>query len=131
MDRVRIREPETMHVLGLLLGAYLQQSLAAPKAAAAARALHGDLWLRAGGMWVTLRFDGGDIEVIRDRSEGRRAVVEGEMGELLVVVASVSLLARARALPALLRGRLSVSGDPRFLVRLLPVLMGGPRPAAT
>jgi ubiquinone biosynthesis protein UbiJ len=124
MDLVRLRDPETMHVLGLLLQSYLQGAVAAPGRAERLRRLRGDLWLRAGSMWVTLRFDGQGVEVIKGRSEQRRAAVEGEMSTLVGLVAGRGLVERAKALPAMARGQLRVAGDPRFLLGLAPLLLG-------
>jgi hypothetical protein len=123
MDLVRLRDPETMHVLGLLLQGYLKGALSAPGRAARLQRLRGDLWLRAGSMWVTLRFDGQTVEIVKGRSEQRRAAIEGEMITLVSLVASRGLLEWVRALPAMASGRMRVAGDPRFLLRLAPLLL--------
>ena len=128
MDLVRLRDPETMHVLGLLLQGYLRGALASPAKGARLRRLRGDLWLRAGAMWVTLRFDGQSVEIIKGKTETRRAAVEGEMGTLVGLVAGRGLRDRWRALPSFVRGRLRVAGDPRFLLALAPLLVGGSTP---
>jgi hypothetical protein len=122
-DLLRIDEPERMPVAGLLVGAFLREALGRPRAAAQLRQLSGDLWLRAGLMWITLRFDGQRVEVRSGRTAERRAVVEGEMDALLTAVASRTLLERGRALPDLLRRRLRVHGDPAFLIKLLPLFI--------
>jgi hypothetical protein len=124
MDLVRLRDPETMHVLGLLLRGYLESALAAPEKAARLRKLEGDLWLRAGSMWLTLRFDRNGVEILKGKSAKRRAAIEGEMGTLVGLVTSRGLLDLARALPAWASGRIRVAGDPRFLLGVAPLLLG-------
>jgi ubiquinone biosynthesis protein UbiJ len=123
MDLVRLRDPETMHVLGLLLQGYLRGALADAGRAARLQRLHGDLWLRAGSMWVTLRFDGQTVEILKGRSAQRRAAIEGEMATLVSLVVSRGLRDWARALPAMATGRMRVAGDPRFLLLLAPLLL--------
>ena len=131
MDLVRVCDLETMHVLGLLLRSHFAARLAAPGRAARLHRLRGDLWLRAGAMWVTLRFDQQSVEIIKGRSAERRAQIEGDMGTLVGLVARPSLVELGKALPALATGRLHVAGDPRFLLALAPLLLGRTRVVAT
>ncbi|MFC1609489.1 hypothetical protein ACFL6C_00895 [Myxococcota bacterium] len=79
--------------------------------------LRGDVWLRAGNMWVTLCFDGEGIEVVRGRTERRRASVEGEMDALLGVVTGAGMFG------PLLRRRMKVGGNLFFLLKMLPILV--------
>ena len=125
MVSVRLREPETMNLLGLLMRGLLEHALEDPARAARAAALSGDVWVRAGTMWTTLRFDDEGIEIVRGKTERRRASVGGEMDAMLGVVTGGGVVG------PVLTGRVGIGGNPLFLLRMLPVIRalgdGGPR----
>jgi len=116
MQLVRLRDPENMNLLGLLLGGFFENRLRDPKLARRVKRLSGELCLHAGPLWATLRFDGQGVEIARGPSEGARASVEGEMSTLLAVVTGGQMV-----WPVLSR-QLRIGGDLLFLAQLLPVL---------
>ncbi len=117
MASVRLREPETMNLLGLLMHGLLEHALSDPARARRAEALTGEVWVRAGPMWATLCFDEQGIEIVRGKTERRRASVGGEMDALLGVVAGHGVVG------PVLAGRIGIGGNPFFLLKLLPVLI--------
>jgi hypothetical protein len=119
MDLVRLRNPREMNVLGLLMNGFLGAALRNPSLAARARSMRGDVWLRAGKMWTTLSFDGNGIEIVRGRTETRRAEVGGEMDTLLGVVTGAGMVG------PFLAGKIRIGGTPLFLLRMLPILTSG------
>ncbi len=119
MEIVRLRNPEQMNVLGLLMCGFLGDALKDPALARRARGMRGDVWLRAGLMWITLSFDGQGIEVVRGKTDQRRAAVEGEMDSLLGVVTGAGMVG------PFLAGQIKIGGNPLFLLRMLPLLTGG------
>lgn len=125
MDPVRLDDPTNMNVLGLLLAGFLQHVLQDASLERRARQLRGNVCLRAGAMWTTLCFDGRGVEVVRGKSASCRAVVEGEMHDLLHLVTGGGLRGLASAVGPFLRRRLRVKGDLLFLARMLPILTGG------
>lgn len=119
MDYVRLREPEQMNVLGLLMAGYLESALQDTALRGLVGRLGGGLSIRAGKMWTTLLFDGGGVEIVRGRDEAARASVEGEMDVLLGVVTGGPLV-----LPVL-SGKVRMGGNLLLLLRLLPLLTAG------
>ena len=117
MELVRVRDPENMNLFGLLLAGYFQSRLASPALMRRARKLSGDLCLRAGPLWATLRFDGDGIEVIRGRTGSARATVQGEMHTLLGVVTGQGMVR------PFLRRQVRIAGDPLFLLKMMPLLI--------
>jgi len=116
MDQVRLRDPEKMNVLGLLMHGFLRNALANEKLAARAKSMSGNVWLQAGPMWVTLCFDGQGIELVRGKTEQRKAMVGGEMDVLLGVVTGAGMVG------PFLAGKIKIGGNPFFLLKMLPIL---------
>jgi len=127
MEIVRLKDPKHMNVLGLLLQGFLHSVLQDPALAARAKALRGCIWLRAGMMWASLCFDGQGIEIVRGKTDERRAAVEGDMHVLLGVVTSSGLRGLLSMAGLWLRGKLRLAGNLFFLLRLLPILTAGGR----
>jgi len=120
MEHVRLRDPEEMNVLSLLLAGYLESALSDIDLQARLDGIEGGIWIRAGKMWTTLLLDGGGrVELVTGRAEGARASVEGEMDVLLGVVTGGPLV-----LPVL-TGKIGLGGNLLFLLRLLPLLTAG------
>ena len=124
MELVRLRDPENMNVLGLLLEGFLRNVLQDAALAQRAKRLSGNVCLRAGTMWATLCFDGAGVEIVRGKTAQRRAAVEGEMHELLGLVTG-GVRGMVTAVAPLLRRRLRLGGDLLFLLRMLPILTAG------
>ena len=118
MDTVRMKDPEQMNVLGLLMQGFLRSVLEDPAQLQRAKNMSGNVWLRAGPMWTTLCFDGEGIEVVRGKTEERRASVEGEMDTLLGVVTGAGMVG------PFLAGKIKIGGNPFFLLKMLPILTG-------
>lgn len=125
MDVVRLKDPENMNVLGLLLQGFLRSVLEDPSLRSQAKRLRGNVCLRAGTMWATLCFDGDGIEIVRGRTARHRASVEGEMHDLLGLVTSGGWVGLVGAVGPLMRRRLRIGGNPLFLLRLVPLLTAG------
>ena len=119
MSAVKIDDPARMNVLGLLMQGFLTAVLADPAQLARAQKMSGDVWLRAGLMWCTLRFDGEGIQVFRGKTDGRKASVEGEMDTLLGVVTGAGVVG------PFLAGKIKIGGNPFFLLKMLPILTAG------
>jgi hypothetical protein len=127
MEIVRLKDPQNMNVLGLLLHGFLRSVLEDPALAARAKGMKGCIWLRAGLMWASLCFDGKGIEIVRGKTAERRAAVEGDMHVLLGVVTSSGLRGLLAMAGLWLRGKLRLGGNLIFLLRLLPILTAGGR----
>ncbi|HEY3358748.1 MAG TPA: hypothetical protein VGQ83_36205, partial [Polyangia bacterium] len=82
---VRLDQPESMNLLGLLLRSILERRLTDPRARRRAARLRGELAVRAGRMRVTVRFTGAAIEITRVAAARPRARVEGSMAGVLAV----------------------------------------------
>ena len=124
MELVRLRDPEDMNVLGLLLDGFLRNVLQDQALQKRAQRLEGNVCLRAGTMWATLCFDGQGVEIVRGRTARQRASVQGEMHDLLGLVTG-GVRGMVGAVVPLLRRRLRIGGDPLFLLRMLPILTAG------
>ncbi len=118
MTLVRVRDPENMNVLGLLMAGFLDSALADERLAKRAAAMKGNVCIQAGRMWITLCFDGAGIEVTRGRTDKHRATVRGEMDALIGVVTGAGMVA------PVLAGKIRIGGNPLFLLRMLPILSG-------
>lgn len=120
MASVRVRDPENMNVLGLLLAGFLDSALGRDeRLAKRAAAMKGNLCIQAGQMWITICFDRTGIEIVRGPMDKRCATVRGEMDALIGVVTGGGMAA------PLCTGKVRIGGNPLFLLRLLPILTGG------
>ncbi len=113
---VVVDHPETMNLLGLLMGGVLVDTLATRPRARRALAQKGDVCVRAGDMAVTLRFDGERVTIVRDDLGTARARVQGTVAALLGVVADGGIVRRV------LGGEISVGGNVLALWRMLPLI---------
>jgi len=116
MDTVRIKDPEDMNVLGLLMKGFLSNALAEPTLEKRAKGMSGNVHLGAGKMWATLCFDGEGIEIVRGKTEASKASVQGEMDTLLGVVTGAGMVG------PFLAGKIKIGGNPFFLLKMLPIL---------
>ncbi len=119
MELVRLREPEKMNLLGLLLQGFFRQALERPFLQRYVRRMSGNVCLRAGPLWATLQFDGQGIEIVRGRCAQCGATVQGEMHALL------SLVTGEAVLTPFLRREVSIGGNPLMLAKMLPLLAAG------
>jgi hypothetical protein len=111
-----VENREEMSLLGLMLGGVLERSLERPDCARRARRLKGDLGVTAGKMSISLRFDRGEIRLVRGLPERPRARVRGSLDSLLQVS-----LGRG-AVRAFLAGEVSFRGNPLFVLSVLPLM---------
>jgi hypothetical protein len=108
-----------MSLLGLILGSLLERNLAQPEVQRGARALAGDVVVQAGKMTVSLRFDGGDITVVRGAVEQPRAQVVGSLEALMNLALGGGMVG------PWLSGRLKTRGSLITLLRMRRLLQVG------
>jgi hypothetical protein len=125
---VTIDSPERMNLLGLLLRGLLEEKLKVDRHARQVQRIEGDVQVVAGTMAVTLRFERERILILAGNSGKPRARIRGTMESLLQIVT------RQRLVRPVLCGRVRLSGNPLWMLRLLPLLrLGrealGPHPA--
>jgi len=113
---VTVQDPETMNLLGLLMKGTLETNLQLPGNATRAAKLKGDVFVRAGGMSVTLRFSKEGISVIKGATEKPRARVGGGMVALLGVVVGSGMVW------PVLSGKIRIGGNPFMLLKMLPLI---------
>ncbi len=116
MTSVRLEDPESMNLLGLLLRSLIQRNLEDPACQRRAERLRGDVAVRAGRMSVTVRFGDAEVVVTRAPAARPRARVGGTLAGLLEVALGRGLVR------AWLRRRISASGNLFFVLRLLPLI---------
>ncbi len=108
-------DPESMSLLGLMMGRIIENNLAIPDLAKRAGRLRGKLGITAGKMSLTLNFDQGVIHLIRGLDSGLKASVSGSLAGLL----SVSL--GKGPVQSFLAGDVSFTGNPFFVLKVLPL----------
>lgn len=113
---VRIDDPEHMNILGLLMAGLLKQTLAAAGNAKRAGRMKGDVFVKAGGMGVSLRFDGQGIVILKGPTDRPRARVGGGMEDLLSMVTGGGFVG------PVLSGKVRIGGNPFFLLKMLPLI---------
>jgi len=114
---VTVEEPTTASLLALLMRSLLQDALREDRNRARAAGLRGAVRVGAGAMQVVLCFEDGGVRILPGSSEvTTRARVRGGMADLLGVVTGGALVG-----PVLL-GRIRFSGNPFFLLRMLPLI---------
>lgn len=118
---LEIERRDEMSLLGLMLGDVLGSSLSRPENAALARKLSGGIGVRAGSMEVAIRFEKGRVVVSPGAPRRPTARVAGSLDALLQVS-----LGRG-AIRSFLAGEISFSGNPLFLLKVLPLLRVGSR----
>jgi hypothetical protein len=111
-----IVDRDQMSILGLMIGEIIASNIARPRGAALARRLKGNVGVTAGKMSVTLTFDKGPVKLIRGLVGKPRSRVRGTLAGLL----RVSL--GGLPIRSFLGGDLSISGNPLFLLRILPLI---------
>jgi hypothetical protein len=116
---VRIEDAERMNLLGLLLQGFLSRQLVDPKLQRRARRLRGQFGVQVADMAVTLGFSPEGVLIRRGMVRPLRATVRGSMKEMIPLVTSGGLTV---AVIAVLEGRVSISGNPLALLRLMPLL---------
>ena len=107
---------DSLNLLGLMLGGILEENIASPRGSDLVRKLRGAVGVTAGKMRITLRFHEDGITVVRGIEPGTRARVKGSLDGLLQVS-----LGRG-AVRSFLAGEVSFSGNPLFVLKILPLL---------
>jgi len=116
---VSIEEAERMNLLGLLLQGFLSQQLAEPRLQKRARRLRGQFGVQVADMAVTLGFSPEGVVIRKGLVRPLRATVRGPMKEMIPLVTGGGFVV---AVIAVLEGRVSISGNPFALLRLMPLL---------
>jgi len=111
-----IEERDQMNLMGLMLGGVIASNLARPQGAALARKLSGALGITAGKMSITLRFEKGPVFMTRGLEAKLKSQVKGSLNSLLQVSLGKS------AIQSFLQGEVTFSGNPLFLLRMLPLM---------
>ena len=107
---------DSLNLLGLMLGGILEENIASPRGSDLVRKLRGAVGVTAGKMQITLRFHEDGITVVRGIEPGTRARVKGSLDGLLQVS-----LGRG-AVRSFLAGEVPFSGNPLFVLKMLPLL---------
>ena len=107
---------DSLNLLGLMLGGILEENIASPRGSDLVRKLRGTVGVTEGKMQITLRFHEDGITVVRGIEPGTRARVKGSLDGLLQVS-----LGRG-AVRSFLAGEVSFSGNPIFVLKMLPLL---------
>ena len=113
---VVLHDPTRANLLGLLLRGLLVANLAEARLAARAARLTGCVEVAAGRMVAHVSFEGRRVVVWSRPADQARARVGGDMVALLDVVARRALIG------PVVRGKVRLSGNPFFLLRLLPLV---------
>lgn len=111
-----IEDRDRMNLLGLMLGGVVASNLASTKGAALAARLKGALGVTAGKMSITVKFAGGEVTLSRGLESGLKSHVRGSLSTLLQVSLGRSPIG------AFLSGNVSFTGNPLFLLKLIPLL---------
>ncbi len=110
-------DPERMNLLGLMLASLLRRRLGDPGARRHARSLHGQVWVEAGEMQVTLAFSETGIEILKGKAPRPRAAsIRGTLTALLDAAQG------RRRILHVLRGELIAWGWPTTLWHMLSLL---------
>jgi hypothetical protein len=123
-ELVRMEEPESMNLLGMLLHGFLKKQMQTPQVRRRACRLRGDFGLQVGPMAVTLSFSPDSVVVKKGLSNRTRARIIGPMREVIPLVTGAGYVS---SFIAWLEGRISIRGNPFALLSLLPVLMNRTR----
>jgi hypothetical protein len=116
MTGVRIDQPETMNLMGLLMKGLIEGNLERPGVAERLARMKGEAYVQAGEMGVTLRFEEGGVVILRGAVGRPRASVRASMLDLLGVVTGAGMIR-----PVLSR-RVRIRGNPLVLLRMLPLI---------
>lgn len=111
---------DQMSLVGLMLGRIIEANLATPRGAAQASKLKGKLGVTAGKMSLTVDFKGDTVTITSGLDTGLRARVRGSLSGLLGVSLGHSLV------KSFFAGQVSVSGNPFFAIRVLPLIAANP-----
>lgn len=112
----RIVEHDRMNLLGLMLGDVLLKNLSRPSGSSLASKLSGAIGVTAGKMSITIQFTGTDVILKRGLDSTCTSKVRGSLSSLLQVSLGMSPIA------LFLTGKISFSGSPFFLFRILPLM---------
>ena len=105
-----------MNLLGLMLGGVVASNLNSAKGASLASRLSGTLGITAGKMSITVRFADGEVLVSRGLQADLKSHVRGSLSSLLQISLGRSPIS------AFLAGDVSFTGNPLFLLKLVPLL---------
>jgi hypothetical protein len=114
--KVTLVEPERMNLLGLMLASMIERRLTDPSALRHARALDGQVGVRAGDMEVVLEFGAGGIAIRRGAAGRPIASISGTLKSLLGAA-----LGRDRV-RSVLRGELKPRGNPLALLHVMALM---------
>ncbi len=121
-NRLKIVEPERMSILGLMLSSIIRSNLDRETVLKRVARLDGKVGVTAGKMSITMAFDRSSVTLTRGLTSGLRARVNGSLDSLLQVSLGKSLL------NVYFSKAVSFSGNPLFLIKILPLIRV---PAAT
>jgi len=111
--QVQVDHPETMNLLGLMLGSILRRNMLR----GARRPRRGVLGVTAGPMNCSVEFSPEGVLIRRDRPARAKARLKADL-ETLIQIAQAPVRASAVAMT---RGRMRISGNPIFLASMLPL----------
>jgi len=111
-----IVDRDRMNLLGLMIGGVLESNLSTTRGRAVAAKLRGAVGIKAGRMEITVDFKEGEIILTRGLGPNLRAGVAGSLDGLLQVS-----IGRG-AIKSFLAGEVSFSGNPFFLLKVLPLV---------
>lgn len=118
---VALEQAEQANLLGLLIQGLLGDNLARAGCRRRVRSLQGrTVFVGAGQMGVTLRFDEGGVTIATGSSGRPEASVRGSMTALLGMVTGQSGLVWP-----VLSGKVKIRGNPFLLLRMLPLIRVG------
>jgi hypothetical protein len=109
-------DKQQMNILGLMIGGIIETNLRRPEMASLARELKGNVGVTAGKMSVTLSFEDGVVTLTRGLRKRLRASARGTLDGLLQISLGKG------AIRSFLAGDLSFSGNPFFMLRILPLI---------
>lgn len=116
MVRLTTEAPGSLHPLSLIVRERLEDALQTRAGERRARRLRGSVGFFAGGMATRLRFDGRTVHLDQGSLDDTQAAARGTLAAFLA-------LCQGRIGPVeLVRGKVSLRGSPRLLLRVLPLL---------
>lgn len=116
MERVLIKDKNSMNLFGLFVASILRRSLQSSSKLRQIRRLRCTVLLQASGMKVTARFKDGEVEISSDPTEHPTASVSGSLDTLLKISLGQNFLG------LLFTRQIKVKGNLFILLKLLGVM---------
>ena len=116
-ERVVLKDPRRMNLLGLLMSSLLGDNMASDAKYSFAQSVEGDIQVQAGKMIVTLSFGKGRLTIVKGPSARAQAWVRGSMTGMLNLVTATDLVR-----PFALR-QVHFGGNLLLLLRVLPLVV--------